>query len=211
MDIRPDNLPEHSAVHVKISPLLCGFIGRCRRIIPQAGMLWPKRLCVPADRQIGAPLSLHARRLTAGLQSPLRRPAANRLNRRPNRPLGRGRRPQRRSGQPRRQGAHPRAAHGWPGCRWLHFTEVALALRPPHQEAPQERHPHPVGVPRQRTGLGGQRLACRVRQVALDGLGRPTVVDACGVEGGHPLAESATAKSPFNSSLTASAYVSSSI
>jgi hypothetical protein len=43
LDNRPDNLPEHSAVNVKISPLVCGFIRRCRRIIPQPGMLWLKR------------------------------------------------------------------------------------------------------------------------------------------------------------------------
>jgi hypothetical protein len=55
MDISPYNLPEHPAVNVKINPLQCGFISRFRRIIAQAGMLWPKLLCVRADRQLGAP------------------------------------------------------------------------------------------------------------------------------------------------------------
>jgi hypothetical protein len=101
-------------------------------------MLWLKLLCVRADRQLGGPSSRHARRLTAGRQSPLRRPAANRLNRTPHRPLGRGRRRQRRSGQPRRPGAYPRATsfRAPVSGRLPRFCETISGNR--HVE-----HPHP--------------------------------------------------------------------
>jgi hypothetical protein len=38
-DISPYNLLEDLTVNVKISPLLCGFIWKFRRIIAQAGIL----------------------------------------------------------------------------------------------------------------------------------------------------------------------------
>jgi hypothetical protein len=37
MEILPHNLPETSTLNVEISPLLCGFIWRCGRIIAQGG------------------------------------------------------------------------------------------------------------------------------------------------------------------------------
>jgi hypothetical protein len=71
MDISLYNLPERSAVNVKINPLLGGFIWKFRGIITQAGSLWLKIFGVRAERHTGVPWSLHARRLTAVLQFPL--------------------------------------------------------------------------------------------------------------------------------------------
>jgi hypothetical protein len=72
MDISPYNLPERSAVNVKISPLLGGgLIWKFRGIITQAGSLWLKIFGGRAERHTGVPWSLHARRLTAVLPSPL--------------------------------------------------------------------------------------------------------------------------------------------
>jgi hypothetical protein len=58
-------------MNVEISPLLCGFIWKFRRIIAQAGVLWLKTFCVIAERHTGVPWSLHTRRSTAVLPSSL--------------------------------------------------------------------------------------------------------------------------------------------
>jgi hypothetical protein len=71
MDIGLYNLPERSTVNVEISSLLGGFIWKFRRIIAQAEILWLKTFYVIAERHSGVPWSLHTRRSTALLPSPL--------------------------------------------------------------------------------------------------------------------------------------------
>ena len=63
-----------------------------------------------------------------------------------------------------------------------HLADIALAQRTPDQEAQDERYPSPVGIQRQITGLGGQRVARRIREVTLDGPGLPKIMQACRVK-----------------------------